>query len=189
MRSESTIGKLTRWVNRAPPGASSAEVRAFGLARVGFPLGLFAHASFIPLFWYLDQPVMAVFNIASVVWKGLDAELRRRKAEVQSAGQVILRRPQQSLYSARGDPRTQAPCRGKEYCQVVRFHQADDVTSSESRGKRFTEQRNARPRARHLIAATPPRAGDDHMEHGKLVTAALRPSDLRDHSGPEGLSA
>ncbi|KUJ77015.1 hypothetical protein AVO45_11090 [Ruegeria marisrubri] len=53
-------------MNRAPPGVSTAEVRAFGLARVGFPLGLFSHACFIPLFWYLDQPVMAIFNIASV---------------------------------------------------------------------------------------------------------------------------
>lgn len=58
--------KVVQWINRAPPGATNEEARAYGLARVGFPLGLFSHTMYLLLFWYLDQPVMAVFNIGSV---------------------------------------------------------------------------------------------------------------------------
>lgn len=76
MRDESGQSRLSRWINRAPPGASNQMVRAYGLARVGFPLGLFSHFSYLLLFWYLDQPVMALFNVGSValmiwgVWAG-----------------------------------------------------------------------------------------------------------------------
>jgi len=58
--------KVMQWINRAPPGATNEELRAYGLARVGFPLGLFSHTAYLLLFWYLDQPVMALFNIGSV---------------------------------------------------------------------------------------------------------------------------
>lgn len=67
MTETTMLGRLSRWVNRAPAGASSELTRAFGLARAGYPIGLFSHLSFIFLFWYVDQPVMAVFNIFSVL--------------------------------------------------------------------------------------------------------------------------
>ncbi len=53
------------WVNRAPEGSAADLKRTYGLARVGFPLGLFSHFSFIFLFWFLDLPVMALFNVIS----------------------------------------------------------------------------------------------------------------------------
>lgn len=62
-----TRSRFATWVNQAPEGTSLNEKRAYGLARVGFPLGLFSHFSFIFLFWYLDQPVMALFNIGSSI--------------------------------------------------------------------------------------------------------------------------
>ncbi|MGI9479804.1 MAG: adenylate/guanylate cyclase domain-containing protein [Hyphomicrobiaceae bacterium] len=55
------------WINRAPEGADTALRRGYALARVGFPIGLLSHGAFIFLFWYLDQPVMALFNVFSVV--------------------------------------------------------------------------------------------------------------------------
>ena len=53
------------WVNRAPDCSAADMKRAYGLARVGFPIGLFSHFSFIFLFWFLDLPVMAIFNVIS----------------------------------------------------------------------------------------------------------------------------
>ena len=55
------------WINRAPDGSSADLQRAYGLARAEFPLGVFLHSSFIFLFWFLDQPVMALFNVISSV--------------------------------------------------------------------------------------------------------------------------
>jgi class 3 adenylate cyclase len=63
-RREGFIG----WVNRAPEGSAADLKRTYGLARVGFPVGLFSHGSFIFLFWYLDQPVMALFNVVSAAF-------------------------------------------------------------------------------------------------------------------------
>lgn len=54
------------WVNRAPTGVAPDFRRLYGLARVGFPMGVFVHFFFIFLFWHLDQPVMALFNLFSV---------------------------------------------------------------------------------------------------------------------------
>ncbi|WP_082020127.1 MULTISPECIES: adenylate/guanylate cyclase domain-containing protein [unclassified Leisingera] len=70
MVSQTRRAALIGWINRAPPGSSSEMRRAYGLARAGFPIGLFSHGSFIFLFWYADQPVMAVFNIFSTVLIG-----------------------------------------------------------------------------------------------------------------------
>jgi len=61
------LSGLTCWVNRAPPGVSNELKRAYGLARAGYPIGLFSHLSFVFLFWYVDQPVLAVFNVFSVL--------------------------------------------------------------------------------------------------------------------------
>lgn len=62
---------LSRLINQAPPGASNELRRAYGLARVGFPLGLFSHGCYVFLFWHVGQWEMALFNIGSValmVW-------------------------------------------------------------------------------------------------------------------------
>lgn len=58
---------LLDWVNRAPEGSAPDMRRGYGMARVGFPVGLISHFCFIFLFWFLDQPVMALFNIFSVI--------------------------------------------------------------------------------------------------------------------------
>lgn len=56
------------WANRAPEGAAADLKRVYALARVGFPIGLFAHVSYIALFWLADQPVMALVNVISAVF-------------------------------------------------------------------------------------------------------------------------
>ncbi len=61
---------VMHWVNRAPEGAAADLRRAYALARVGFPIGLFSHTSFIFLFWFLDQPVMAIINVFSSIILG-----------------------------------------------------------------------------------------------------------------------
>ncbi len=58
--------QFLNWINRAPEGADTTLKRGYALARVGFPIGLSSHGAFIFLFWYLDQPTMALFNIFSV---------------------------------------------------------------------------------------------------------------------------
>ena len=63
---DSVPQRILSWINRAPEEADTALKRGYALARVGFPIGLFSHTAFIFLFWYLDQPIMALFNICSV---------------------------------------------------------------------------------------------------------------------------
>jgi class 3 adenylate cyclase len=53
------------WLNRAPEGSATDLKRVYALARIGFPVGFAAHVSYIFLFWHLDQPVMALFNVGS----------------------------------------------------------------------------------------------------------------------------
>ncbi|MCB4458291.1 adenylate/guanylate cyclase domain-containing protein [Leisingera sp. McT4-56] len=60
----------TEWVTRAPEGSTRAMARGYGLARIGYPLGLFSHACYLVLFWHLGQTEMAIFNIASVLLIG-----------------------------------------------------------------------------------------------------------------------
>ena len=66
MKGDNRQRRFLGWINRAPEGSTTAWRRGYALARVGFPAGLLSHTSFVFLFWYLDQPVMALFNILSV---------------------------------------------------------------------------------------------------------------------------
>ena len=63
MSNAKLLARLTRWINRGPPGATNELTRAYGLARADYPIVVFSHLSFVFLLWYIDQPIMAVFNI------------------------------------------------------------------------------------------------------------------------------
>lgn len=56
---------IAGWVNRAPEGSAQDIRRFYSIVRVGYPMGTLVHCLFIVLFWHVDQPMMAVFNVIS----------------------------------------------------------------------------------------------------------------------------
>jgi class 3 adenylate cyclase len=49
-----------------PIGFQPDQARFYVLGQIIFPIGFLAHAGFMVLFWYLDQTVLAAFNVLSL---------------------------------------------------------------------------------------------------------------------------
>jgi class 3 adenylate cyclase len=68
-----------RWLTTPPTPLSRRERRFFRVVSIGAPFGAAFHLSFVPLFWWLGAPDLAVYNgFATAVWVALLFLFRRR---------------------------------------------------------------------------------------------------------------
>jgi adenylate cyclase len=62
--------RINQWLRdylTPPPHLDRPDKRSYAIASAAFPMGVVIHMVFVALFVWLDQPAMALFNVASVV--------------------------------------------------------------------------------------------------------------------------